>query len=70
MNEHDIYCLLEVYERHLGIIRKHEGRSFEKVLLSYKICLHMIKIVITVFLYGAEPIFGIIELPEKLRNLV
>lgn len=61
--------MINIYIKHLALLKKHEGVNFEKTLISYKMCLRVFQFIMAALYDYPDRIFGFMELPQQIRSL-
>jgi len=62
--------MMNIYEKHLALLKGHEGVDFERALISYKTCLRVFQFIMAALYDYPDRIFGFIDLPEEVRRVV
>jgi predicted XRE-type DNA-binding protein len=70
LTEDEITVLMEMLGRHIGIIRAHEGRQFEKCRSSVNISLRLIQFLLCSLYDYPDHIFGPREIPGEIRGMI
>lgn len=62
--------MINIYIKHLALLKKHEGVNFEKTLISYKMCLRVFQFIMAALYDYPDSILGFMELPQEVRSVV
>jgi len=62
--------IINIYVKHLALLKKHEGVNFEKTLISYKMCLRVFQFIMAALYDYPDRIFGPRVLPQEVRSVV
>lgn len=62
--------MINIYVKHLALLKKHEGVNFEKTLISYKMCLRVFQFIMAALYDYPDSILGFMELPQEVRSVV
>jgi len=62
--------MMNIYAKHLALLKAHEGVDFDRALISYKMCLRVFQFIMAALYDYPDRIFGFIDLPEEVRGVV
>jgi len=61
--------VMNIYEKHLTILKAQEGIDFDRAMISYKMCLRVFQFIMAALYDYPDRILGFIDLPEEVRGL-
>ncbi len=62
--------MINIYEKHLALLKEHEGVNFNKALVSYKMCLRVFQFIMAALYDYPDRIFSFVGLPQEIREIV
>ncbi len=61
--------MINIYVKHLALVKKHEGVDFERTLVCYKMCLRVFQFIMAALYDYPDRMFGFAELPWQIKSL-
>lgn len=61
--------MMNIYLKHLDLLKKYEGVDFEKALVCYKMCLRVFQFIMAALYDYPDRMFGFTELPQQIKSL-
>lgn len=63
--------MINIYEKHLALLKAHEGIDFDRALISYKMCLRVFQFIMAALYDYPDRIIGFsFDLPVEVRGVV